>query len=167
MINTFPSKLIVVPLLSLQACNPQLISLKGYYPLTSTEITFTSPADSVWSHLSTLFSNYGMPIKKIEKDKGLITTTNTSFISIYTFEDDKGQLVQPDAWIVLPKAISNKKEWKPQEIYSQWQVQITETEKSTTLQINPLVMCTYFPNKFTSVEIRGQSTGKMEELLKH
>ena len=48
-----------------------------------------------------------------------------------------------------------------------WSIQISETEKgTTTIKVDPIVICTYYPNMMTSVETRGQSTGKLEELIK-
>jgi hypothetical protein len=158
---------IIIVLIIITGCNPAYILLKGKYEAGPSEMTSTKPVDSIWSNLIDLFSANGLVIKNIEKKKGLVVSAKTSFIPVYTFEDKDGQLQAPQAWVVLQKVIANKKEWNPKRIYGLWSIQITETGKgTTTIKIDPIVICTYFPNMFTSVETRGQSTGKLEELIK-
>jgi hypothetical protein len=74
--------------------------------------------------------------------------------------------VEPDAWVVLEKEFTKRKVWNPKTIYGQWRIQINEPESGLTrIKIDPLVICTYYPNMFTSMEARGQSTGKLEHLI--
>jgi hypothetical protein len=158
---------IIIALVMINGCLPASIPLKGRYETSPSKITSTKPIDSIWSTLTDLFSANGLLLKKFEKKKGLMIPAKTSFIPVYTFEDKDGQLQVPQAWVVLQKVIVNKKEWKPKRIYGQWTIQITETGNgTTTIIVDPIVICTYFPNVFTSVETRGQSTGKLEELIK-
>ena len=150
----------------INGCNPEIIPLKGEYHNTPFEITSTKSIDSSWSILTDLFATHGLLVKNIEKKKGLIISKKTSFIPVYTFEGNDGQLQVPGAWVVLPKVVVNEKQWNPKTIYGQWRIQITESEKGTIIKIDPVVVCTFFPNRFTSVEALGQSTGKLEELIK-
>ena len=148
------------------SCNPTMVPLKGKYSESPVVLTSTKSIDSIWSNLTEIFTKNGLPIKNIEKKKGILLTNKTPINSVYTFEDKDGQLMNPQAWVVLTKAFNKKKEWKPKDIYGQWNIQITETEKGTrAIKIDPIVICTYFPNTFTEMETRGQSTGKLEELL--
>jgi hypothetical protein len=152
----------------INGCNPNSIPLKGNYPTGSTEIVINEPSDSIWSKLEGLFTANGLLIKNIDKKKGLILTKKTSFIPAYTFEDKDGQLQEPMAWIVLARVKANKKEWNPKSIYSQWSIQLTETGNgTTTVAVNPIVDCTYFPNMFLTVETRGQSTGRLEKMIRN
>lgn len=87
-------------------------------------------------------------------------------MSAYTHEDKDGKLEEPRAWVVLQKDFTKRKVWKPKRIYGEWTIQINETESGVTkIKIDPLVICTYYPNMFTKMETRGQSTGKLESLI--
>lgn len=158
----------VIPVITiLDGCNPSVIPLKGNYAESSVEIVSTRSVDSTWLTITQLFSEKGLSIKKIDKWKGLITSTKSSFIPVYTFEYKNGSLVQPEAWIVLKEIFVNKKKWNPKDIFCKWNIQITGTGKGiSTIKIDPIVICTYYPNRFTSMEEQGQSTGKLEELLR-
>ena len=148
-------------------CKPVKVPLKGKYSNNKVEITSTKSIDSAWSNLTKIFTTNGLPINNVDKKKGIILTAKCPINSVYTFEDKDGQLLQPQAWVVLSKVFNKKKGWQPKNIYGQWSIQITESDKGiTTIKIDSIVICTYFPNTFTKMETSGQSTGKMEELLK-
>ncbi len=108
------------------ACTPELVQIKGKYNDSPIEITSVQQTDSVWLKLTTLLSIHGLLVKKIDKVKGLLTSKESAFIA-YTFEDDNGKLIQPQAWVVLNKAIVNGKQWYPKAIYSQWNIQVNVT----------------------------------------
>lgn len=162
--KTFSLILICIGVIAV-SCNPAIVSLKGDYRDKPSEITTTNPIDSVWSNLNDIFTKNGLPIKEIDKDKGVIRTKKIPMNSIYTFEDNNGQLEQPQAWVVLMKSFKNEKKWKPDIIFGQWNIQVTETQEGTTIKIDPVVICTYYPNSFTKVESPGLSTGKLEALV--
>lgn len=152
---------------TINGCHPTSIPLKGNYATRATEIVSTAPRDHVWSILAGLFTANSLAINKIDKNKGLLVTAKTSFIPIYTFEDNAGELQRSQAWVVLHKVTNNQKEWKVKSIYSRWNIQIIKTGDGTTkIKVDPIVQCIYYPNMVTSAEVRGQSTGKFEELLK-
>ena len=155
-------------ILSIYGCNPQMIPLKSKYVDIPIETTVTKSPDSIWLAITDLFAAKGLKIKSIDKKEGLITTKRTSFISAYSFEDSSGRLEQSQAWVVLPRVFQNKDQWIPKKIYSQWKIQVTEGKNETSLvRMDPIVICTYFPNTLTSVEARGQSTGTLEGLIAH
>src|SRR6188768_3240789 len=161
-----PYSIAAIIIIIINGCTPDSVPLKGKYTDNPTEFTSTKSSDSLWLNIRQIFSEKGLVIKKINKEKGLIVTKNTPFISAYTNEDRNGRLVAPQAWVVLEKDFTKKKEWKPKIIRGEWKIQISETESGVTkIKIDPLVVCTYFPNRFTSVETRGQSTGKLESLI--
>jgi len=150
----------------INGCTPDSVPLKGKYIDNPIELTSTKTSDSLWLKIRQIFTEKGLVIKKVDAEKGLIVTTKTSFNSAYTHEDKDGKLVEPQAWVVLQKDFTKRKEWNPKTIYSEWKIQINETEGGVTIiKIDPLVICTYYPNMFTSMEVRGQSTGKLENLI--
>lgn len=156
---------IVISIIILDSCSSYIIPLEGNYVDTFAEITSTKPVDSTWSNITQLFVEKGLSIKKLEIEKGVIVSTKSSFIA-YTFEDKDGKLIEPEARIVLKKVLINKKEWNHNKIFCKWNIQIAETGKGiSTVRVSPIVICTYYPNMFTSIEDHAQSTGKLEELL--
>ena len=147
-------------------CNPTMIPLKSKYNDTLVVFTSTKPVDSIWSNLAGIFNANGLPVQNIDKKKGIILTKKIPINWVYTYEDKDGQLVQDRAWIVLKRVFNKNKEWKATDIYGKWNIQVSETGNgNTTIKVDPFVMCTYFPNAFTSAEIQGQSTGKLEALI--
>jgi len=156
----------MIGITAINGCNINSIPFKGKYADSPVEITSTKPIDSIWLNITQLFAGKGLSIKKLKKEKGLIVSTKSSNNPAYTFEDKDGQLIEPEAWIVLEEEWVNKKKWNPKKIFCQWNIQITETGKGLSMiKVDPIVWCTYYPNMFTNVEQRGQSTGKLEKLL--
>jgi hypothetical protein len=144
-----------------------MIPLKGQYATSTTEVTANVSIDSVWAHINRLFTTHGLPIKKTDKNTSIITTKETAFHPLYTFENDAGQLQEAQAWIALRKTFVGKKQWIPKSIYSQWHIQLNEKGNGTTsIKVDPMVLCTYYPNAFVKSETHGQSTGKLEELIR-
>jgi hypothetical protein len=168
MIKNFKSFtcLTIAILLLACGCNPVGVLLKGNYSDQPTLIFSTKSIDSSWSNLNELFTRKGLAIKKIDTTNGLIITKEIPINAAYTFENKDGQLENPEAWVVLTKVFNKKKQWKPKRIYGQWSIQISELEPGTsTIKIEPTVMCTFFPNFFTSMHTQAQSTGELEELV--
>lgn len=154
-------------IISIYGCNPNMIPLKGKYVNSSFETTVNKPADSVWVKIADLFAVKGLPVKSIDKNKGLIITKKTAFNSAYSFEDKDGNLEEPQAWVVLYRIFLKEKQWLPKEIYSKWSIQVTEIAKGTTLiKVDPTIFCTYFQGMFVKVVVSGQTTGVLEELIK-
>ena len=148
------------------SCNPNAIPLKGKYSESPVVITSTKPVDSIWLNIKHLLTGKGLAIKKLDKEKGVIVSTESAFIPAYTFEDPNGKLIEPEAWIVLKEAFVKKRKWDPKKISCEWNIQITELGNGrSAIKVDPVVICTYHPNMFTTMEENGQSTGKLEELL--
>ena len=157
----------VIVVFSISSCVPDSMPLKGTYDTLTLEITTTKSVDQTWSTITDLFTTQGLGIEAIDKEKGLITSKKTPFIATYTFENQNGQLQVPEALVVLRRAARNEEQkWIPKSIYSKWSVQITAGAKGTVIKIDPVVMCTYYPNTFTSVETHEQSTGKLEAKIR-
>ena len=161
-----PHSIVVIIVIIINGCTPDSVPLKGKYTDTPIEFTSTKTSDSLWLNIRQIFSEKGLVIKKIDTKEGLIVTKKTPFISVYTQEDKDGKLEEPRAWVVLQKDFTKRKVWKPKRIYGEWTIQINETESGVTkIKIDPLVICTYYPNMFTSMKAKGQSTGKLKSLI--
>jgi hypothetical protein len=150
----------------MNGCDASLAPLQGKYSDAPLVITLTRSADSTWLKIADIFAAKGLKVKSIDKSKGQIITAKTSFISAYTFEGKNGQLEEPQAWVVLPKVFRKEKQWIPKSIYSTWNIQLAETTGGQTMvKVDPVVLCTYYPNAFTVAEVSGQSTGVVEALI--
>ncbi|MES1218056.1 MAG: hypothetical protein ABUT20_21295 [Bacteroidota bacterium] len=151
----------------INSCTPTSVPFKGKYEESTIEIISTKTTDSAWLIIAELFDQEGLKIKTVDRKKGMITTAKSVFTSVYTFEDSNGVLINPQAWVVLQKDSVNKKEWMPKQIYGRWHIQIASDGNGfSSIKIDPIIICTYYPNDVTSVETRGQSTGKLEYLIK-
>ena len=161
-----PYSIVLIIVIIINGCTPDSVPLKGKYADNPIEFTSTKTRDSLWLNIRQIFSEKGLVIKKIDAKEGLIVTKKTPFISVYTREDKDGKLVEPHAWVVLHKDFTKRKVWNPKIIYGEWRIQINETQSGVTkIKIDPIVICTYYPNMFTKMEVRGQSTGKLERLI--
>jgi hypothetical protein len=159
--------LLIFAYILIHGCNPILVPLKGEYVTSPKETVSALSTDSIWTHIEHLFRTHGLAVKKVDKTQGIITTRKTAFIPLYTFENETGQLEEAQAWVALPKVLVKEKQSKPKSIYSQWHVQFAELGNGiTSIKVDSTVLCTYYPNSFVKMETHGQSTGKLEELLR-
>jgi len=159
--------LIGIILLACCGCNPRMSVLNGKYESKTLEILSDKPVDTIWLSITRLFTENNLAVKKVDRERGLIVSEATAFIPIYTFEDTTGNLIVPQAWVVLKKISLKKKEWVPKRIFGEWRIRMSELGNNTRkIEIDPIVNCSYYPNLLTSVETRGQSTGALERLIK-
>jgi hypothetical protein len=148
------------------SCNFTSIPLKGQYLDKPAEIKSSKPVDSIWLTVNRLFEANGLPIKKVDKEKAIVTSKKTSFIAVYTFENPDGKLMVPEAWVVLKQVMAHGKRKDPKTIFSEWNIRISDLGNGMSLvNVNPVVTCSYYINSFTKMETYAQSTGKFEELL--
>ena len=160
------SSTVIIAIIIISGCNPNMIPLKGNYVASPIEFTSAQSSDSLWLHITQIFAEKGLGVKKVDKMKGLIVSKKTPFISVYSFEDTVGALKEPQAWVVLQKVFIKTKLWNPKTIYGKWSIQISDAEADIkTIKIDSIVICTYSPNIFATVETRGQTTGRLEKLI--
>ena len=158
---------VIILLVIINGCSPNRIALKGNYETIPLAVNSNKSIDTCWLKVMQLFAEKGLGIDKLDRKKGLLVSKKTPLMTAYTFEDKNGQLNNADAWVVLGKVTVHEKERMPKTIYGQWSIEITETGTgTTTIKIDPVVICTYYTNSFTKFEVRGQSTGKLEALIK-
>ena len=137
------------------SCTPKIYPVQNHYadlPYTvRTENTF----DNVWDKLVDLFAQNGLSIKLIDRSSGLIVSDNSPITT--TWEDKHGDLVHPDADIVVPKMKQNdwqvfipffggyykKSELKnPSVVRGEWNVRIKKDGEGAIINVN-LVNVTY------------------------
>jgi hypothetical protein len=145
------------------------IPLKGTYSNGNFEKTTSMSKDAVWENIIEFFAKNGLPIKLIDRSSGLIIS-NESYLT-WTFENSKGQLQNPQAWVVLAKQINpnNKTPIKYQVVTGEWNVRIKSTPANETL-INVNLVNVKYTSMFTTTAtqfIPGmfQSTGVFENRI--
>lgn len=115
-------------------CNNKVIPLKGVYQDKPFEFTASAPKEDIWNKLIDVFTAKGLAIKTIDKNSGIITTDNTSFLNSYTYENKDGSLATPDAMVVCSKVrgtLTLSSSIKPDVITGQWAVRVKEDGNKT------------------------------------
>lgn len=88
--------------LGLYSCASTVSMIRGQYSVVNS-VTTTSSFEDVWSRVIDFFAENNIPIGTIAKDSGIITATNIRFgDNLVSYEDKYGQIVNPNAWFVLP-----------------------------------------------------------------
>jgi hypothetical protein len=150
------------------------VALKGNYSDKPYEALSDKKFDQVWSNIIDLFATKGLSIKLIDKSSGLIISEKTSFTSDYTFENTKGELENPNAYIVIEKITFEgyKQSMIPEKITGEWNIRIKEnTNGKVSVNVNLTnIDATRFIAGSQYVAARnltfnGKSTGKFEELI--
>jgi hypothetical protein len=145
------------------------VPLKGNYSNGNFEKTTNKSKDEVWDNIIEFFAKNGLPIRLIDRSSGLIIS-NESYLK-WTFENNKGQLENPAAWIVVAKQINpnNKTYIKPVMVTGEWNVRIKSITENETL-INVNLVNTKYTTLFSEnptpfIPGRFQSTGVFENWI--
>ncbi len=156
-------------------CSPKIAPLTKTYQAKPYEAISDNNKDIVWDKIVDFFAKNGLSIKLIDRSSGLIVSDATTLT--YTHEDDKGNLKNPKAWVVLNKIYKagNKLYIEPTSLTGEWNIRIKSTsDNKTNINVNlvnikytylnssgmPEKDSQYFVNKF-----QAQSTGKFEEFI--
>lgn len=147
--------------------------LKGSYVEKPIEITSKQPYEKVWSNIIDLFATKGLSVKLIDKSSGLIISEKTSLLDSYSFEDDKGNLVNPSAFVALDRnEVQGYTKIKPDNITAEWNIRIKSMENNLTLiNVNLTnINATYSvpPSQYVAartINFVGKSTGNFEKQI--
>lgn len=162
-------KKIILVLLILSSCAPKVIPLKGSYSNGNFQQVTNKPKDAVWDNIIDLFAQRGLPIKLIDRSSGLIVSGET--ILTWTYENKKGELVKPDADVVIAQVYDPgaNKVIKPASVSGEWNIRIKDAGNGrTSINVN-LVSPKYIsalgktPTLFTPGVL--QSTGNFERMV--
>lgn len=119
-------------------CNNKVIPLKNTYQDKSYKFANSSNKEQTWNKLIDLFTAKGLAIKTIDKNDGLITTDNTSFLNSYAWENKDGSLTNPNAFVVCSKVrgfLTLASSIKPDNITGQWTVRTKQEADKTIVDI--------------------------------
>lgn len=160
--------------LLLASCGSPL-KIMGTYS-TGTEFKESSlPFEEVWSKVIDFFALSGMPISNIDKSSGIIVSNNISFVNYYTREDKNGNLINPNAYVVIPTVKGGfgnileptSKITGQWEMTGDWNVRIKPNGKGGTIvNVNLLnLRCRYHNPGGIISNIPIQSTGVFENKM--
>jgi len=163
---------IIIFIILCAACSPQMTPLRGSYEVSPFQVISEKQIDTIWSNIIDLFATKGLSIKVIDKNSGLIVSEKTSLISNYTFEDDRGKLLNTNAWVVI-----NRIQWMgsnvtPERLTGEWNVRIKPyAGGKTAINVNltniegtrHYAKADYSPEQ--NFVFEGHSTGKFEQTI--
>ncbi|MEJ7739596.1 MAG: hypothetical protein WKF97_19400 [Chitinophagaceae bacterium] len=151
-------------------CAYKITPLKGLYSDKPFEIVSDKSKDRVWDKLIDFFAQKGLSIKIIDRRSGLIISDKSALT--WTFEDSKGKLINPSAWIVIEKTVDPgpNKVIKPSSVAGDWNVRIKDLPNNKTV-INVNLVNIRAKRESVSkygiseYEIKALSTGNFEKLI--
>jgi hypothetical protein len=121
------------------SCNNKVVPLKHQYQSNPYQFSSASSRDVVWNKLIDFLTASSLAIKMVDKNSGLITTDNTSFLDSFAWENKEGNLTNPSALVVCSKVrglftfgTSLK---KPDYVTGQWTIRIKEETDSITVAV--------------------------------
>ena len=137
--KTFKAALYFTCIIFGLSCNNKVVPLQKTYPDKSYEFSVSSPKDQVWTKLIDLLNTKGLAIKTIDKNSGVITTDNTSFINAYTWENKDGNLINPNALVICSKVrgpFTFATSLKPNSLTGQWTFLTQQKSDKTNVKIS-------------------------------
>lgn len=154
----------------LAGCAIKTIPIKGKYLDKPYEVISDKSKEQVWDKIIDFFAQKGLSIRIIDKSSGLIISDKTALT--WTFEDSKGNLINPDAWIVIEKSIDPgpNKLIKPASVSGDWNIRIKELpDNKTSINVNlvNIKAKSGYQGKYAANEydIKALSTGNFEKLI--
>lgn len=167
------------------SCSMKIIPVKGNYPQPPIQITTQKTFDDVWDKLVDLFAQNGFSIKIIDRSSGLLIAGSTNMPA--TYEDKNFKLVDPNAFIVVPKYYDQgtqkyypvtkvgagpyaTKEYleMTDRVSAEWNVRIKKSDSGTLINVN-LVNLSYTIVYDKTPQMKPlteyKSTGVFEKLI--
>lgn len=148
-----------------QSCvtTSNFIPLKGKYQETPVRSKLSHSFDEVWEAAIDLLADTGQGVKMIDKSSGFIIGQVSSFFGTLTLEDVKGNLVNPNASIVVEKPRNSfVKDMFGYDSNAQWNIRIKPLTDSTT---EVSVKVHSIDAKYVGSSISGESTGNFEKFI--
>jgi hypothetical protein len=155
----------------LQSCSPtfKLIPLKGKYDKPNT-FYFDKSQDEVWNGLMKVMVQKGLSIKSFERASGVIFG-DVTYAMPQTYEDDKGQLLYNDAYIVTEKVFDGTTTYVPYAVNAKWNILVYQQNSKTALYVNVFDIITNSRTQLYPLNIyyfgyyKAVSTGNFEKMI--
>ena len=147
-----------------------IVPLKGSYQ-QGYEFTTELPKEQVWRSLIDFFTKKGIGIKLIDKQSGLLISDRYKYD--FTLEDNLGNLVNPDAFLVIEtykQGFQNKPRYD--DVSSEFNVVINDlVDNKTQIKVNVvnqkaiLSVPQGMGHLPRIINVNGKSTGVLEKLI--
>lgn len=154
------------------SCEAPKMILKGNYQETPYSVETSKSLEEVWSNIIDLFSTHGISIKIIDKSSGLITSDHTSFLNNYTYEDEYGKPINPNAYVVIYKLKNGfGTPLPPDYIEGDWNIRIKNIDGKTIINVNLVNLRSTFTTQASRygpssiINIPVKSTGVFEKVI--
>jgi hypothetical protein len=155
----------LIILFFLSGCDNRLVPLRGNYPDRSYEISIASTKEQVWNKAIEILLSRGYAIKFSDKNSGVITTDNISFLNAYTWETKDGDLINPNAFVVCTRfrgAFTFAPSIDPHILTGQWAILIKQENDQVVLNIS----LANAVGKIETYNLTVKSTGVFEQLVR-
>jgi len=136
--KTILSTLILACLFSTTGCSNKVIPLQHTYQDGPYQFSVSLTKDDIWTKLVEALTSKGLAVQTIDKNTGLISTGNISFLNAYSFEDKEGNLSNPGSLVVCTKVrgpFTFNSSIKPDSVMGQWTVLTKQTDGKTLIAI--------------------------------
>ena len=113
-----------------------MIPLKSDY--SKIEKTFVSKynREETWSKLLDVLVQTETPLDIVDKSSGLLVSKQVDMSKLYTYEDDKGSMVDGSKMVVASRYKTAGMPIHPQTITGTWNVRMTDTNNQVTVTTN-------------------------------
>jgi hypothetical protein len=155
--------ILLITVIVLQSCTSPVVPLKGKYQVGSVKSKINHPVDSVWEAVIDYIADNGVSVKTIDKSCGLIIADVLSFGGLLSQEDNKGNLINPGAFIVVERSSQDSpgKDVRHGAV-AQWNLRVKADSDNTSIVIVNLHSIRVDKG---IVSLTGQSTGNMEKMI--
>lgn len=93
--------------------------------------------EEVWDNAIEVLATGGYPIKLLDKQSGLIVCERTTLIGSFTYEDKKGEIEDPEAFIVLPRLSGGGMKYvPPKNLSGVLNILVRPLESGTRINVN-------------------------------
>ena len=93
--------------------------------------------EAVWDNAIEVLATGGYPIKLLDKQSGLIVCERTTLIGSFTYEDKRGEVEDPEAFVVLPRLSGGGLKFvPPKQLTGVLNILVRPLESGTRINVN-------------------------------
>lgn len=122
-------------LLSESCFGPKVIPLKGSYQDLSYRFSTSLNSEQAYDKIIDFLTDHSIAVKNIDKANGLLISEKVNFIPNFSWENKKGQLTKPNAWVVASLVRDSFTIIPPNDltITGQWVIRLKDEQGKTTV----------------------------------
>ncbi|KQS33195.1 hypothetical protein ASG33_03670 [Dyadobacter sp. Leaf189] len=137
--------------------------MRGKYQQGSIKSKIEKPFEQVWESVIDLIAETGVSVKMIDRSSGLIIADVASFAGLLSYEDTKGNLTNPAAYIAVERISSEfPSSVARYQASAIWNMRVKAIGDNTTILSVNLHSIRI---EKAVLPLNGQSTGNFEKML--